>query len=180
MKARESKTPAIQAKVNTTTPGKGGERAFFSSQPAKRSFFRGGAGASSGAPIQRKLTIGKPNDVYEKEADHMAGKVLQKLSTSSGVQAKPRALTAGSPLPPITPIRSTEPLQEKCAGCEKEEIREKEQSTEEQRKKPIFESDAERPDDGTKRKCPHGEREDGLHRKPIFESESQPSDQKIQ
>ena len=57
--------------------------------------------------IQKKLSIGSANDVYEQEADNMADKVV---SMPEPPQTKPQ------PKPQTGPL-----LQRKCAGCEEEE-----------------------------------------------------------
>src|SRR6185437_11967997 len=93
MKTRASKTPAGQAKKNNAFFGKGGKGAFFGAQAAREPFFGGGADAET---VQTKLTVGEPNDVYEKEADATADKVVQRLSEDKGA------------------------VQKKCADCERE------------------------------------------------------------
>src|SRR5450432_352653 len=68
-------------------------------------------------PIQAKLTIGGPNDKYEREADHVADKVVQRWSKNEkapshlntdiqnkAVQSKPIA-----PVASVTPV-----IQAKC------------------------------------------------------------------
>jgi hypothetical protein len=52
-------------------------------------------------PVQTKLNIGQPNDIYEQEADAMADKVVQRLA---------------APAKPSAPL-----IQEKCTSCEEEE-----------------------------------------------------------
>lgn len=139
---------------------------FFGSQ-------RSSYGLSNGNGIQTKLTIGQPGDVYEKEADAMADKVVQRLSESktdvtnkngNSVQAKPIA-----PLSTITPF-----VQTKCASCEQEEKLQKMEEENEPdllkgklQKKPIFESNAEPPDDekNIQRKCAACEKEEKLQKK---------------
>lgn len=110
---------------------KEGEGSFFSkSSEPTTSFF-------SPNTIQPKLTIGQPNDKYEVEADAMADKVVQRLSESSNQNAH---LSIASPS-----------IQRKCSHCEeKEKLQRKEdcltQNGLDVQRKPIFESNAEKPD----------------------------------
>lgn len=71
---------------NTTSTGtkkndpffqKGKRQGFFGSVQKSGSFFSKGA---VGKAVQAKLTVGQPNDVYEKEADAVADKVVQRMS----------------------------------------------------------------------------------------------------
>lgn len=124
------------------------------------------------AAIQAKLSVGQPNDKYEQEADAMADKVVQRLSSNAGVsegnasndiQAKPLAAA-------ITPL-----VQRKCSVCEeKEKLQRKEEDNEplagDLQKKPIFESNTEAPPDDEKnvqRRCAACEHEEekGLQKK---------------
>jgi len=66
-------------------------------------------------PIQTKLTIGQPNDIYEKEADAMADKVVQRQSNHNVVQTK-------------------------CSSCEKEEKLQKKSDPSPQTASPNIES----------------------------------------
>ncbi len=110
---------------------KEGQGSFFSrSNQAPSSFF-------SPSTIQPKLTIGQPNDKYEVEADNMADKVVQRLSESSNQNA-----SAGTTSPGI---------QRKCSSCEEEDKLQKKEddfahNDVDVQRKPIFESNAERPD----------------------------------
>ena len=94
---------------------KSGEGSFFSqSKETEKPFF-------SPCSIQAKLTVGQPNDKYEKEADMTAEKVVRKLETPN----------------------SSLPIQRKCEKCDQEErLQKKEENMEEMRvmQKPIFES----------------------------------------
>lgn len=100
--------------TSSATAGTGRKATPFFGKPGGRGFFRGGAGnpggraffskEPSGPSIQTKLTVGQPNDVYEKEADAMADKVVQR---------KPIFESKAAP-PDDTVMR-------KCAHCEKEE-----------------------------------------------------------
>ncbi len=50
-------------------------------------------------PVQAKLTVGAPNDPFEKEADDVADQVLQKLNTDQKIQpATDPVLQTGSPV----------------------------------------------------------------------------------
>jgi hypothetical protein len=81
---------------------KGGGRAFFRSGPQGLPFF------SKGTPrpgiVQAKLSIGQPNDHYEREADHMADQVVQRKPIFESEVETPE-----------------DKVQRKCAACEKEE-----------------------------------------------------------
>ncbi|MCP4664212.1 MAG: DUF4157 domain-containing protein, partial [bacterium] len=57
--------------------------------------------------VQAKLTIGRPGDVYEQEADHVAQRVMRKAQT-----AAPSTGRVDSP----TPLEDEEAIQ-RCAGC---------------------------------------------------------------
>jgi hypothetical protein len=104
VKAQESHIPAKAAKAeDNSSPffskGKGGS--FFHSASSGGGFF---ASSCRPATVQAKLTIGQPDDVYEKEADSMADKVVQKKPIfESEVEG-----LAGE-------------VQRKCAACEREE-----------------------------------------------------------
>src|SRR5579872_2007620 len=88
MNTAETKTPAAAAKAATTAKKSGpffGKRKggnFFPSGRKDGSFFPGST--ATGGVVQSKLTVGQPNDVYEKEADSMADKVVQRLSEPGG------------------------------------------------------------------------------------------------
>src|SRR5580698_2290579 len=92
---------AAQNKTNATTAQPARKSGPFFGKDPRQSFFK-----PAGQGVQRKLTVGAPNDVYEKEADHMADRVV------SGVQRKPIFESKNDP---------AEGLQRKCAACEKEE-----------------------------------------------------------
>ena len=137
MKTAEIKTSSaarnqIQAKRQPFFSKEGQDSFFSNSKESSVSFF-------STTGIQPKLTIGQPNDKYEVEADAMADKVVQKLSTDhDGVQS--------------FAYQGNTALQTKCDSCEKEEeeVQKKEESSlellekgPEIQEKPIFESNAE-------------------------------------
>ncbi|HLK27341.1 MAG TPA: DUF4157 domain-containing protein [Puia sp.] len=171
MKAAETKSTEAGAKTNTPFFSKEGGAGFFS-KPSGDKFFN--KGSSQNPFIQKKLTVGQPNDKYEQEADAMADKVVQRLNENSQepsrhngntIQAKPIA-----PLAAITPF-----VQTKCASCEQEEKLQKKEEVEEKdlqknklKRKPIFESNAEPPPDEEKniqRKCAECEKEEKLQKK---------------
>jgi hypothetical protein len=143
-----------ETKTSSSAQSKQGGKPFFGKDGD--SFFE--------KPVQAKLSVGKTNDRYEKEADSMADKVVQRLATGSikneeeqKVQAKPENLSQT-----ITPL-----VQQKCKHCEEEE-------KEEVQRKPIFESEAEAPvqkkcDNGPvpsiQPKCKHCEEEEKHHEK---------------
>ena len=162
MKTAEPKNSSVATMQKATNPffSKEGDGNFFGESIGKQSdFFKPSSAlrVSGKGILQTKLTIGQPNDKYEKEADSIADRVVQRLSTpetltrkENGVQTKP--LTAG-----ITPV-----IQPKCAECENEEKLQRKEEEELQklslmdlRRKPIFESNAEPPDDDNTvhRKC---------------------------
>ncbi len=109
MKAAEIKTTtASLQKKGQPFFEKGRGQGFFSDRAMDTSFFT--KNQNTRPVIQPKLTIGQPDDKYEKEADAMADKVVQRLAMpdvltkkETGVQTKPLAAI-------ITPI-----VQTKCA-----------------------------------------------------------------
>jgi Domain of unknown function (DUF4157) len=93
-------------------------RSRTSSGPSRRGSFFGPAGGQSTfftptSLVQTKLSIGAPGDVYEREADAVAERVV------SGQKPAPLAAGAG-------------PLQLKCADCAKEEKLQRVATTEEE------------------------------------------------
>jgi phage-related protein len=168
MKAAEAKTVASPAKKNTPST-KGSEDHFFAPDVQERSFF------NHTKPIQRKLTIGRADDPYEREADAVAGKVVQKLSNGENqngvpVQRKINGSHSESSL-----------VLNRCASCGQEEKLQKEDtdnSTDSLQRKPIFESNAEPPDDdkNIQRKCAACEQEEKLQKKSDNSSETGTSD----
>jgi hypothetical protein len=94
----------------------------------------GGMRRPLGKPLQAKLTIGQPNDVYEQEADRVAEQVMKMaLPIPANVQRQPEdvqsaGIQSTSLAEMITPIvqrqreaTNEEPLQEKCETCGEEE-----------------------------------------------------------
>ena len=154
---------------------------FFGSN---RHFFRA-------SPIQAKLTVNKPGDIYEKEADAMADKVVQRIAEPAGIQT-----TSFSAVGTVTPF-----VQKKCAHCDEEEKLQKKEKGDDRdllkekvQKKPAFESNPTPPDEEktVQRKCAGCEEEEKLQKKekeedkdllkeklqkkPIFESNPEPPD----
>jgi hypothetical protein len=176
MKTTESHTKATAAKTEKT-PGTFFQRKaannFFSTSRSGSAFFSGGSNRPG--PVQPKLTIGPANDVYEKEADSMADKVVRRLAEPTPATVDPPRPVAkklaptpqlspsvDAPVQKISPIQAST-IQEKCAACEQKEQQSEEQEKEEPlqervQKKPIFESNAEPPDDDKTihRKADHG------------------------
>jgi hypothetical protein len=105
MKATEPKISGASAIKKSPLFGKEEGQGFFKSGSHGTPFFSK-ALAHPGA-IQAKLSVGAPNDVYEKEADSMADKVVQR------VQKKPIFESEGE-----DPVGA---VQRKCAACEQEE-----------------------------------------------------------
>ena len=127
-RAAKTHTPFFKKANDTDLPSTETENSFFPRQYAT-------------ALLQTKLNIGQPNDAYEKEADAVADKVVQRsvaadstLKNESTLQTKPLAAT-------LTPL-----IQEKCENCEKEDALKKEKLTgtaSQTQRKPIFESNTE-------------------------------------
>src|SRR5687768_13173351 len=85
MKTAETKTTSASSpKAGKPFFQKGGEGIADQSTQGRENFFTSQDDASlpviSGKAIQAKLTIGQPNDMFEKEADAMADQVVQRLS----------------------------------------------------------------------------------------------------
>ncbi len=210
MKTAEAKPTAKQA-AKTEQPffNKGSYSMPSSDRVNERGYFlsaKQNPFFANNKPIQTKLTIGSPNDKYEREADHVADKVVQRLSKN---ETKPSLINSGvltKTVQPktISPVASITPMvQPKCAHCEQEEKlqkKEEEKETEAKhgkiQKKPIFDSNAEPPPDEDKRiqrKCAECEKEEKLQkkesdnaagivnrqiqRKPIFESNNKAEEQ---
>lgn len=142
MKAAEAKTAATSAKRNNAFSSKESGDNFFAKDAQQDSFFS--ESFIEHSPVQRKLTVGKADDPYEREADAMAGKVVQRLSNNNvngiPVQRKTAHTNDGISV-----------IQNKCSACEQEEklqTKEDENKAEEAvQLKPIFESNAEPTDD---------------------------------
>ncbi|HXS56359.1 MAG TPA: DUF4157 domain-containing protein, partial [Hanamia sp.] len=156
---------------------------FFQRESAGNFFGKNNESFFRASPIQAKLTVNQPGDIYEKEADAMADKVVQRLSEPGSIQKK-----SNSSVGVVTPL-----IQKKCAHCEEEEkLEEKEKKDpvkEKIQKKPVFESNAGPPDHGSlpsgegrdeaiQRKCAACEKEKKLQKK--CETASQPSSANIE
>ena len=105
MKTAESKTTSTAAQ----TAAKTSNTPFFSKEAQGASPFFGGETAAaepffSPRTIQPKLTIGKPNDPYEQQADAVADQVVAKLNSS----------------PPSVKTANLPTIQAKCDHCEQE------------------------------------------------------------
>ena len=123
-------TTARQNHKSTSEPffQKEGHSSFFSNTIVEEQPF-----------FQPKLTIGKPNDKYEREADAKADEVVRQLSNGEA----PKKTNGHS-----TSVNSTA-VQAKCAECEKEEQVSKKEDRVFQ--KPIFESNTK--EEGIQTKC---------------------------
>ncbi len=105
VKTNSSASPNVRAKRQPFF-SKEGQGSFFSkSNEPITSFF-------SQATIQPKLTIGRPNDKYEVEADAMADKVVQRLDMGHSERSLGKTLRHST---------SNSAIQPKCEACEGEE-----------------------------------------------------------
>jgi len=170
MKAAEAKPASVATSQKANQPffSRETEGNFFGESVKKESpfFKRASAYSINGKSVlQTKLTIGQPNDIYEKEADATADRVVQRLS-------KPNIQRKSSDFSLSFGEGRGEAVQKKCAHCEEEERREKKDKEDTVNKqinrKPIFESNAEPPDDdkNIQRKCAECEKEEKLQKKP--------------
>lgn len=142
-----------QTTAPTTTPAKThGSQPFFG-RPAQTSLSAEQTEPAFFGPapfIQAKLTIGAPDDPYEREADAVAEQVVQRMSAADNDPAG----TADDRMrkdkmiqeKPLVIQRMPLSVQRKCAACEEEEKLQKKEE-----EKPV-------------------ELEGGIQRKPIFES----------
>ncbi len=114
------------------------------------------------SPVQAKLSVGQPNDKYEQEADAMADKVVQRLSSGDSVQTKPEFGNSYTPY-----------VQMKCEACKEEDKLQKKEDDPEREKdnpelqlKPIFESEniAGEEQEKIQRKCKECEEENKLQK----------------
>ena len=161
MKAVESKQSS-STNTRTGSPffSKESDQNFFGSNAKGEPFFTGKQGRPSS--IQRKINVGKANDHYEKEADRIADQVLHQVSNSGNARQKSFN---------HSPISSF--VQQKCTACEdeknqkQEEIKDPSSEAMKLQKKPIFDSNAEPPDDNNsiQRKCAECEKEENLQKK---------------
>ena len=158
------KTSEISAHATATQAQKKERQPFFNKQ-GQGSFFSTAAEASShffNSPVQAKLNIGQPGDIYEREADEMANKVVQRLARHDNAPAKP-----GSTIAP-----ADNHVQAKCAHCEEEEkLQKKEDDTILDnclQAKPVFETGQETPPDeenNVHSKCTDCEKEEEWRQK---------------
>jgi hypothetical protein len=160
MKTAEPRTSAKSNKNNSPFFSKESGGGFFSKAAGTESFFsRPGQATPS---IQRKLRIGQSNDQYEKEADSVADSVVEHITSPRSTATAPMAAGNKPVSHTITPL-----VQNKCAECEQEDQLEKKEELQKGKlqRKPIFESNAEPPDDQTdlQRKCAHCEEEEKEH-----------------
>lgn len=121
MKSAKPSTPAPAAKSNSPFFNKNGGQDFFQLRQKESGFF---SEDSSSAFIQAKLSVGKPNDKYEQEADAVADHVVQRLNGSENGKTENKSSTSeASGTVQTKPISQTiTPLvQAKCASCEAEE-----------------------------------------------------------
>jgi len=173
MKAAQIIPAATPAKKNSSFFNKGGEQDFFHLSINEQPFFPKSKNNNNG--IQTKLTVGAPNDIYEKEADSMADKVVHRLAQPEVISKKDQSVQTKPLSNSFTPF-----VQKKCTSCEEEEKLQKEKEHKEKeriQKKPIFESDAEPPEDDKKvqRKCAECEKEEKLRKKSDGLSEATPT-----
>jgi len=162
MKVAQTRPAATVAKNNSPFFNKEGSQGFFKSDSKKNdAFFK------AKNHIQTKLDVGRPDDQYEKEADAMADKVVQRLSEPPGLQKKP--------LSPVTPL-----IQTKCAECEKEEkMQKKEDDTGKNKiQKKVFENNGITDSDGNDEKISANKK--GIQKKAIFESNEPIADHVVQ
>lgn len=171
---QKASSPTAQNRSQPFFSKNGGSNFFGGSPKETSSFFKSPSvyHVNRKGVIQTKLSIGQPNDKYEKEADSMADKVVQRLTQPEVVSKKDQSI-------PPKPVSSlfTPFVQKKCAHCEEEEKleKEKEQKGKERiQKKRIFESNAEPPEDDKKvqRKCTECEKEEKLQKKSNEESQT--------
>jgi uncharacterized protein DUF4157 len=139
---------------------------FFQKESSNHLFENNSKSFFNASSIDTKLTVNQPGDPYEKEADAMAYKVVQRFNDKSFSGSE------NNPAPFFNKPNLT--VQRKCAECEQEEELQKkeDQKITEQKiqKKPIFESNAE-PNDEEKnihRKCAACEKEEKVQKKPLI------------
>jgi hypothetical protein len=163
MKVAQTKPATSVAKKHTPFFNKGAAQDFINPAVRNDAFFK----PRNSPPVQTKLNIGKAGDHYEKEADAMADRVVQRLNEPGNIQKKPIA-----PVSSITPL-----IQNKCASCEQEEKLQKKEKEEDKelsknklQKKPIFESNAVPPPPPPENTDDKNSLKTSLQKKSIFES----------
>lgn len=145
--------PASSSRSEHLQQGEGEQ--FFSQGKKATPFFPAAGQTKASASIQAKLNVGEPGDEYEKEADTMADKVVQRKPLN-GDQASPffKAGRYGQ-------------VQRKCGACEEEEkVQTKENNEEEEKVQPKPEHRKE--EELVQPKCAACENEeDGVQAKPM-------------
>src|SRR6185437_10045122 len=101
---------SIQSK--NSTPANSNHSPFFQKESGHSLFVKNEKPFFNASPIKAKLTVNQPNDPYEKEADAMADRVVQRLSNKSFADSNYS-----------TPFfkKPDSTVQRKCAACEQEE-----------------------------------------------------------
>lgn len=105
--------------------------------------------------VQRKLSIGKPDDHYEKQADQVADKVVQRMKqpapASVAAPAAPKASTVPSGTVPVSAA------QQGAVQMKEQEKKEDDIQTDEKKiqRKPIFDSMGDPPDGIQKKETPN-------------------------
>ena len=164
MKAAENKTTtASLQKKGQPFFERGGGQGFFSDRAMDTSFFR--KNQNTRPLIQPKLTIGQPNDKYEKEADAVADKVVQRLAMPDVLTKKETGVQTKTLASGITPL-----IQRKCATCENEEELQTKKDEPELQRKPIFETKKE---SALQMKCAECENEEEIQKKEVEEEEKE-------
>ena len=162
MKSTTSKPAVAQPKRNAPFFSKDNDHGFFGQSRNKSSFF---SPANAGSCIQPKLTVGKPNDKYEKEADTVADKVVQRMAISENASMGENRVKplAGA----ISPL-----VNRKCEDCEQEEKVQKKEDTKELQ---MQRGDTQIHSPQGSCSCPActAARAKTIQTKPIFESEEQ-------
>jgi hypothetical protein len=120
MKKAEAQTAVADNKSKSSAPffSRNAASGFFGERRGKpSSFFKPSVSNGNGNnTIQAKLTVGRSDDKYEREADAMADKVVQRLASPQSLTKKEASLQAKPLAENITPW-----VQKKCAACEHEE-----------------------------------------------------------
>lgn len=181
MKTSEPRSTAAASKSNTGFFAKESRKDFFGVQAKEKPFFSAG---NKSTGIQTKLNIGSPNDKYEKEADNVADKVVQRLSQNDVPQKTTQHNTASTHLgensiqqKAITPVGPVSTMvQAKInAGDKEEKLQKKDKEDDKEatiQKKPIFESNAE-PDESRKAIQRKADHESPQHAAPAVEDSLQ-------
>jgi hypothetical protein len=138
-------------------------------QKASGPFFSAGKGAvqkkkKGGAFFQPKLTVGKPGDVYEKEADSVADKVVQRLATSKedeklGTHDARMEKDKEEPMKPVqTKQASGEKKEKEKSAVHKKDEKEKEKSG-------VHKKEDKEKDKGVHKKDEKEKEKTGVHKK---------------